>query len=211
MVKQFNKDYELTMYEVKKQSLSLNEFLDFRNWVCSRLIDEDDMEINYDLAGIIMQFAFAKFYLNIELPNIDTKDELDDYDLVSMVNPNDYADYINWTQYVELDASIQRYLSKIQRIYDENNKYSVEEFLQDIILSINNFTNGLVSNLGNIEGLDLEELYKKLNEFSLLSDNKIDSEEFLDYVLREAKEDEITKDNEVEKTLEETEENKNVN
>lgn len=211
MAKQFNKEYEATMYEVKKQSLSLGEFLDFRNWVCSRLIDEDDMEINYDLAGIIMQFAFAKFYLNVELPNVDTEDELDDYDLVSMVNPNDYADYINWTQYVELDASIQRLLNKIQKIYDENNKYSVEEFLQDIIMSINNFTNGLISNLGNIEGLDLEELYKKLNEFSLLSDNKIDTNEFLDYVLRHAKEDETTKDDKVEETLEETEENKNVN
>ena len=84
MAKEFNEEYLMDFYKVKKQSLTLQEFLEFRNWVCSRLIDEDEMEIKYDMAGIFMQFAFAKFYLQVELPNIDTENELDDYELKDM-------------------------------------------------------------------------------------------------------------------------------
>ena len=202
MAKDFNKEFETVIYKVKKQTLSLSEFLDFRNWVCSRLINEDEMEIDYDLAGTFMQFAFAKFYLVVELPNIDTENELDDYDKICMVEPGDYAEYINWNQYQQLDLSIDRYLAKINRIYHESKEYKVNDFLKDIVLTLNKFSLGFLDKI-NFGALDFNELISSMEQFTSLTNGKVDTNDLAQKVLKQEKEET--------KTVTKKEDKKNVN
>ena len=205
-----NKEFEYPIYEVKNTSLSLQQFLEFRNWVCERLIDEDELKINWDLAGIFMQFAFAKFYLDVDLPNSGTKKELDDYDLICMVEPNDYANYINWNQYVQLDLSIGRYLKQIEEDFRKADTYSVNDFLQDIIITIDNFGKELLGSL-NLGNIDIPDLIAKMGEFSMLSEGKINTEEFLDNVLSHADKIKAAENKAKEAALTEQEDKKNVN
>lgn len=207
---ELNKEFEYPIYKVKNSSLSLTEFLEFRNWVCARLIDEDELKINWDLAGIFMQFAFAKFYLDIELPNVDTDKELDDYDLICMVEPNDYANYINWNQYVQLDLSIGRYLKQIEEDYKDAKSYSVDNFLQDIIITIDNFGKELLGSL-NLGDIDIPDLIAKMDDFTMLSNGKINSDEFLDNVLNHADKIKEAENKAREEALTEKEDKKNVN
>lgn len=207
---ELNKEFEYPIYEVKNQSLSLQQFLEFRNWVCTRLMNIEEFKIEWDLAGIIMQFAFAKFYLNIELPNVDTENELDDYELVCMVEPNDYANYINWNQYVQLDLSISRFLKEIEEEYREAKSYSVNDFLQDIIVTIDNFSKELVGSL-NLGDIDISDLIAKMDEFTMLSNGKINSDEFLDNVLNHADKIKEAENKAKEEALTEKEDKKNVN
>lgn len=188
MAKDFNKEYLMDFYKVKKQSLTLEEFLEFRNWVCSRLIDENEMEVKYDMAGTFMQFAFAKFYLQVELPNIDTENELDDYELVCMVEPGDYAEYINWNQYQQLDLSIDRYLAKINKIYHESKEYKVNDFLKDIVLTLNKFSLGFLDKI-NFDALDFNELISSMEQFTSLTNGKVDANDLAQKVLKQEKEE----------------------
>lgn len=186
MAKEFNEEYLMDFYKVKKQSLTLQEFLEFRNWVCSRLIDEDEMEIKYDMAGTFMQFAFAKFYLQVELPNIDTENELDDYELVCMIEPGDYAEYINWNQYRQLDLSIERHLAKINKIYQDAKEYKVNDFLKDIILTLNNFSLGFLDKI-NFDALDFNELISSMEQFTSLTNGQVDAKDLAKNVLDQTK------------------------
>lgn len=186
MAKEFNEEYLMDFYKVKKQSLTLEEFLEFRNWVCSRLIDENEMEIKYDMAGTFMQFAFAKFYLQVELPNIDTENELDDYELVCMIEPGDYAEYINWNQYRQLDLSIERHLAKINKIYQDAKEYKVNDFLKDIILTLNNFSLGFLDKI-NFDALDFNELISSMEQFTSLTNGQVDAKDLAKNVLDQTK------------------------
>lgn len=186
MAKEFNEEYLMDFYKVKKQSLTLEEFLEFRNWVCSRLIDENEMEIKYDMAGTFMQFAFAKFYLQVELPNIDTENELDDYELICMIEPGDYAEYINWNQYRQLDLSIERHLAKINKIYQDAKEYKVNDFLKDIILTLNNFSLGFLDKI-NFDALDFNELISSMEQFTSLTNGQVDAKDLAKNVLDQTK------------------------
>lgn len=207
---ELNKEFEYPIYEVKNTSLSLQQFLEFRNWVCTRLMNTEELEINWDLAGIIMQFAFTKFYLNVELPNIDTENELDDYELVCMVEPNDYANYINWNQYVQLDLSISRYLKQIEETYKDTKSYSVNDFLQDIIVTIDNFSKELIGSL-NLGDIDIPDLFSKMGEFSMLNEGKINTNDFLDNILNHADKVREAEEKARKELLAEKEDKKNVN
>lgn len=186
MAKEFNEEYLMDFYKVKKQSLTLEEFLEFRNWVCSRLIDENEMEIKYDMAGTFMQFAFAKFYLQVELPNIDTENELDDYELVCMIEPGDYAEYINWNQYRQLDLSIERHLAKINKIYQDAKEYKINDFLKDIILTLNSFSLGFLDKI-NFDALDFNELISSMEKFTSLTNGQVDAKDLAKNVLDQTK------------------------
>lgn len=192
MAKEFNEEYLMDFYKVKKQSLTLQEFLEFRNWVCSRLIDEDEMEIKYDMAGIFMQFAFAKFYLQVELPNIDTENELDDYELICMIDPGDYAEYINWNQYRQLDLSIERHLAKINKIYQDAKEYKVNDFLKDIILTLNSFSLGFLDKI-NFDALDFNELISSMGKFTELTNGQVDVGDLAKNVLDQSKPNKTSK------------------
>jgi len=209
MVKELNEEYGTVIYKVKKQSLTLQEFLEFRNWVCSRLIDENEMEIKYDMAGTFMQFAFAKFYLQVELPNIDTENELDDYELVCMVDPSDYGDYINWNQYVQLDLSIDRYLAKINKVYQESKEYKVNDFLKDIILTLNSFSLGFLDKI-NFDALDFNELISSMEKFTTLTNGQVDVNDVAKNVLEQSKPNKTSEKSRA-KTTKPKEDKKDVN
>lgn len=209
MAKEFNEEYLTDFYKVKKQSLTLEEFLEFRNWVCSRLIDENEMEIKYDMAGTFMQFAFAKFYLQVELPNIDTENELDDYELVCMIEPGDYAEYINWNQYRQLDLSIERHLAKINKIYQDAKEYKVNDFLKDIILTLNSFSLGFLDKI-NFDALDFNELISSMEKFTELTNGQVDVGDLAKNVLDQSKPNKTSKKSSV-KTSKPKEDKKDVN
>lgn len=209
MAKEFNEEYLMDFYKVKKQSLTLEEFLEFRNWVCSRLIDEDEMEIKYDMAGIFMQFAFAKFYLQVELPNIDTENELDDYELICMIDPGDYAEYINWNQYTQLDLSIERYLAKINKIYQNAKEYKVNDFLKDIVLTLNSFSLGFLDKI-NFDALDFNELISSMEKFTSLTNGQVDARDLAKNVLDQTKTNKTNKRS-IAKTTKPKEDKKDVN
>lgn len=209
MAKEFNEEYLMDFYKVKKQSLTLEEFLEFRNWVCSRLIDENEMEIKYDMAGTFMQFAFAKFYLQVELPNIDTENELDDYELVCMIEPGDYVEYINWNQYRQLDLSIERHLAKINKIYQDAKEYKVNDFLKDIILTLNNFSLGFLDKI-NFDALDFNELISSMEQFTSLTNGQVDAKDLAKNVLDQTRTNKTNKRS-IAKTTKPKEDKKDVN
>lgn len=187
-----NKEFNKIIYGVKKQSLSLQEFLDFRNWVCSRLIDLDELTIAYDLQDIMMQFAFAKFYLDVELPNIDDNDNfLEDYELVCGINTCDYRCLINDVQYSTLQLSIDRYLDQMQAEFYESKRYDANDFMRNIEKSITGFIDGMNNNFNN---LDVEKVLNSLDKFQDLTNNKISLDTFIEHAKQVMDNDKLSKD-----------------
>lgn len=187
-----NKEFNKTIYGVKKQTLTFQEFLDFRNWVCSRLIDLDELTVAYDLRDVMMQFAFAKFYLDVELPNIDDNDKfLENYELVCGISHYDYYDYINHTQHRILRDSINKYLDQIQSEFDDSKRYDVNDFMKNIEKSITGFIDGMNNNFNN---LDVEKVLNSLDKFQDLTNNKISLDTFIEHAKQVVDNDKLSKD-----------------
>lgn len=187
-----SKEFNKTIYGVKKQTLSLQEFLDFRNWVCSRLIDLDELTVAYDLQDIMIQFAFAKFYLDVELPNIDDNDRfLENYELVCGINPCEYHGFINYAQYRTLKVSIDKYLNQIQAEFDDSKHYDANDFMRNIEKSITGFIDGMNNNFNN---LDVEKVLNSLDKFQDLTNNKISLDTFIEHAKQVVDNDKLSKD-----------------
>lgn len=189
-----NEAFEKVMYKVKKQTLSLQEFMEFKNWVCSSLINEEELTVMFDLKPIILQFAFARYYLDLELPNYDAN-ITDDYNLVCGINAYDYDDFINWNQYNTLLDSINSYLSEKEKEFDEirkdNKSYSIDNFLRDISTSITDFIDTMTE---NFEDVNIDKLTNIIGEFQKLTDNKISLDTFIEHAKQKSNEDELSEE-----------------
>lgn len=189
-----NEEFEKVMYKVKKQTLSLQDFMEFKNWVCSSLINEEELTVMFDLSPIIMQFAFARYYLDIELPNYEAN-ITDDYDLVCGIDAFDYCDFINWNQYSTLLESIESYLSEKEKEFDEirkdNESYSIDNFLRDISTSITDFIDTMTE---NFEDVNIDKLTNIIGEFQKLTDNKISLDTFIEHAKQKADEEELSEE-----------------
>lgn len=190
-----NEEFKRTIYKVKKQTLTLEEFLEYKNWVCSAVIDEKELTVDRDLLGIFKQFAFAKYYLDIELPNIDTDNFLDDYALVCGIDSYNYREYINDDQFDVLEDSIHYYLDsveeKFKNLVESANKYSADDFLKDISNSIVNFIDTME---GNFNNLNIEDLMSVIDKFQAVTENKIGIETFVEHARQVAENEEISKE-----------------
>lgn len=189
-----NKDFEKVMYKIKKQTLTLKEFMEFKNWVCSSLINEEELTVMFDLKPIILQFAFARYYLDLELPNYEAN-ITDDYNLVCGVNAYDYYDFINCNQYNTLLDSINSYLSEKEKEFDEirkdNKSYSIDNFLRDISTSITDFIDTMT---GNFEDVNIDKLTNIIGEFQKLTNNKISLDTFIEHAKQKADEEKLSKE-----------------
>ena len=138
-----NKEYKPKKHKVKKQSLSYDEYNEYRNWVCSFIINVEDSTVNMSYLNFINQFAFAKFYLDVDIPDIKTL--FDHYDEVCDIDPYDYLEFINQVQYLMLYDEIVDFCKEIKEEY--NKEYGIGEFLEDVYGLIENIINNIIKYL----------------------------------------------------------------
>lgn len=179
-----NKEYKPKKHKVKKQSLSYDEYNEYRNWVCSFIINVEDSTVNMSYLNFINQFAFAKFYLDVAIPDIKTL--FDHYDEVCDIDPYDYLEFINQVQYLMLYDEIVDFCKEIKEEY--NKEYGIGEFLEDVYGLIENTINNTMESLTET---DINNVMEHLDKYSDLIGKKITIDDFIEHLKDEDIEEEI--------------------
>lgn len=179
-----NKEYKPKKHKVKKQSLSYDEYNEYRNWVCSFMINVEDSTVNMSYLNFINQFAFAKFYLDVAIPDIKTL--FDHYDEVCDIDPYDYLEFINQVQYLMLYDEIVDFCKEIKEEY--NKEYGIGEFLEDVYGLIENTINNTMESLTET---DINNVMEHLDKYSDLIGKKITIDDFIEHLKDEDIEEEI--------------------
>ncbi|WP_300077621.1 hypothetical protein [uncultured Thomasclavelia sp.] len=179
-----NKAYKPKKHKVKKQSLSYDEYNEYRNWVCSFIINVEDSTVNMSYLNFINQFAFAKFYLDVDIPDIKTL--FDHYDEVCDIDPYDYLEFINQVQYLMLYDEIVDFCKEIKEEY--NKEYGIGEFLEDVYGLIENTINNTMESLTET---DINNVMEHLDKYSDLIGKKITIDDFIEHLKDEDIEEEI--------------------
>lgn len=179
-----NKEYKPKKHKVKKQSLSYDEYNEYRNWVCSFIINVEDSTVNMSYLNFINQFAFAKFYLDVDISDIKTL--FDHYDEVCDIDPYDYLEFINQVQYLMLYDEIVDFCKEIKEEY--NKEYGIGEFLEDVYGLIENTINNTMASLTET---DINNVMEHLDKYSDLIGKKITIDDFIEHLKDEDIEEEI--------------------
>ena len=118
-----NKVFKKEIYKVKKSMLDYNEFVSFVENCVNSLITEDG--ISLIARDMVFKLYFATYYLDIDLP----KDDLEAYPLVANIDFEDYASYIAWTQFLDLQKAFDRYCDYVNELTRKSTEKSLIELL----------------------------------------------------------------------------------
>lgn len=164
---------EKELFEVKRERLTYNEFVDFLAKALAMSKDEDGKIII--LSKILgFKIMFARYYLDVELPESD----IEAYEMVSDIDYYDYSDKIDWNQFCDLERCFEEYCDEAN---DEAHK-DINDAVVELVMSLKRYVDNMND---STKELDLNKTLAMMNEFKDVVGN-LDTNKAMEFFLNKA-------------------------
>lgn len=130
------------LLKVKKNKLTYSDYITFLTKSAVLCMSENGL-IMHSIKNMIFKVMFARYYLDVELPESD----IDAYDIVCDINYLDYKDSIAWNQFVDLQSSFDIYCEEI----DKNANKDINEAVIELIISITELLNSMKESIDEVD------------------------------------------------------------
>ena len=171
---------EKELFEVKRERLTYNEFVDFLAKALAMSKDEDGKIII--LSKILgFKIMFARYYLDVELPESD----IDAYEMVSDIDYYEYSSKIDWNQFCDLERCFEEYCDEVN---DEVHK-DINDAVVELVMSLKKYVDSMND---STKELDLNKTLAMMNEFKDVVGN-LDTNKAMEFFLNKAIEEEKKK------------------